>query len=206
MRSYEGIRSSLLLVIFNYLLCPSWMINSTASAFTPILPTTTTNGHIVQHIVNKGDITHTHNIGKLPNSSLIYTRKTSKVSKVKLTKTSTQLQAFTGYEQIQQLAETAKLSTLFSSTSTIPLIPSLLLNSSLFILLRSKLNKMLTPQGFVHSLYLGTLLWHTLGWKGWTTCVSYLFLGQAVTKVKFQEKVKKVCDTLVMFAIYCSIS
>lgn len=177
MRSYEGIRSTLLLVLFNYLLFPSWMINSSVSAFAPISPTTNSHLSSVQH---KGDIPNIHNVGKLPNSSLIYARKAS-----------TQLQAFAGYEQIQQLAKTSKLSTLFSSASTIPLIPSLLLNSSLFLLLRSKLNKMLTPQGFVHSLYLGTLLWHTLGWKGWTTCVLYLFLGQAVTKVKFEEKAKK---------------
>jgi len=49
---------------------------------------------------------------------------------------------------------------------------------------------MLTPEGFYHSLALGTLLWHTLGWQGWTTCVMYLLLGQLVTKVKFEEKEK----------------
>jgi len=49
---------------------------------------------------------------------------------------------------------------------------------------------MLTPEGFYHSLALGTMLWHTLGWQGWTTCVLYLFCGSLVTKVKFQEKEK----------------
>ena len=80
------------------------------------------------------------------------------------------------------------IQSLFTSTVPIPLGPSLLLNASLFLLLNSKLKKMLTPEGFVHSFALGSMLWHTLGWKGWTTCVLYLFLGQAVTKVKFQEK------------------
>ena len=79
---------------------------------------------------------------------------------------------------------------LFTSAVPIPLGPSILLNASLFALLKSKLNKMLTPEGFVHSFALGSMLWHTLGWKGWTTCVLYLFLGQAVTKVRFQEKEK----------------
>lgn len=47
---------------------------------------------------------------------------------------------------------------------------------------------MLTPEGFAHSLALGTMLWTTLGWRGWTVCVLYLFLGQLVTKVGFDEK------------------
>jgi uncharacterized membrane protein len=34
------------------------------------------------------------------------------------------------------------------------------------------------------------MLWNTLGWRGWTLCVLYLFLGSAVTKVKFAEKEK----------------
>jgi len=34
------------------------------------------------------------------------------------------------------------------------------------------------------------MLWTTLGWRGWTVCVLYLFLGQAVTKVGFEEKTK----------------
>ncbi|KAL3773550.1 hypothetical protein ACHAW5_010381 [Stephanodiscus triporus] len=50
---------------------------------------------------------------------------------------------------------------------------------------------MLTPSGFVHSLALGTLLWTSLGWRGWTVCVLYLFLGQAVTKIGFEEKTSR---------------
>merc|ERR1719491_633253 len=78
----------------------------------------------------------------------------------------------------------------FTSTSTVPLLPSLLINSSLFFALRSKLSKVLTKEGVAHSLALGTLLWHTLGWRGWSTCVLYLVLGSLVTKVKFEEKEK----------------
>jgi len=83
------------------------------------------------------------------------------------------------------------IETIFSTTHTVPLYLSLLLNSSLFFILRSKLNQMLTPEGFAHSLVLGTMLWHTLGWRGWSTCVLYLILGQVVTKVKFLEKQAK---------------
>jgi len=70
----------------------------------------------------------------------------------------------------------------------IPFIPSLLLNTLLFLTLRTKLLTMLTPTGYLHSLALGTLLWTTLGWRGWTVCVLYLGLGQMVTKVGFEEK------------------
>jgi len=47
---------------------------------------------------------------------------------------------------------------------------------------------MLTAEGFAHSLALGTMLWTALGWKGWTVCVMYLFLGQFVTKFGFDKK------------------
>ena len=62
------------------------------------------------------------------------------------------------------------------------------INFILFAALRSKLNTMLTPAGFLHSFALGCGLWTTLGWRGWTICVMYLLLGQAVTKLKFKEK------------------
>ena len=39
-----------------------------------------------------------------------------------------------------------------------------------------------------HSLALGSMLCMMLGWRGWFTCVLYLFLESFVTKVKFEEK------------------
>ena len=81
-------------------------------------------------------------------------------------------------------------SSLFAYGSNVPLWQSCALNAVLFGTLRSKLNKMLTAEGFAHAFALGTLLWTTLGWRGWTLCVMYLFLGQAVTKIKFSEKEK----------------
>lgn len=81
--------------------------------------------------------------------------------------------------------------TIFTTTSTVPLLPSFAVNAILFTLLKSKLDKLLTPEGIFHSLALGTMLWNTVGWQGWTTCVLYLALGSLVTKVKFQEKEAK---------------
>ena len=77
--------------------------------------------------------------------------------------------------------------TLLGST-TVPFIPAFALNAILFTLLSPKLLQMLTLPGFFHSMALGTGLWMTLGWKGWSYCVLYLFLGNLVTKVKFAEK------------------
>lgn len=73
----------------------------------------------------------------------------------------------------------------------VPLIEAFGLNAVLFTALLSKLKKMLTPTGIAHSLALGTLLWNTLGWRGWTLCVAYFFLGQAVTKVRFADKERR---------------
>lgn len=77
---------------------------------------------------------------------------------------------------------------LFLTSPPIGLIQSFGLNAVLFAILQSKLLKVLTLEGFFHSLALGTMLWSTLGWQGWTTCVLYLFLGSAVTKVKYKYK------------------
>lgn len=80
---------------------------------------------------------------------------------------------------------------LFRYQGPIPLVQAFGINAVLFALLQGKLNTMLTPSGFTSSLILGTGLWATLGWRGWTLCVLYLFLGQAVTKVRFEEKEKR---------------
>lgn len=80
---------------------------------------------------------------------------------------------------------------IFRYSGQVPVSQSLGLNVVLFALLRSKLLRMLTPVGFVHACALGTGLWATLGWRGWTLCVAYLFLGSGVTKVRFAEKEKR---------------
>lgn len=79
-------------------------------------------------------------------------------------------------------------SSLFRYSGQVPLVQAFGLNAALFVVLRPKLLKVLTPEGFFHALALGTMLWNTLGWRGWTLCVLYLGLGSLVTKVKFQEK------------------
>lgn len=80
---------------------------------------------------------------------------------------------------------------LLRSQGQVPFLQAFGLNAFLFTALSPKLFTMLTPAGFSHAFVLGTLLWKTIGWKGWTLCVLYLFFGQAVTKVKFAEKEKK---------------
>jgi hypothetical protein len=77
---------------------------------------------------------------------------------------------------------------LFRAQGTVPVLQSLGLNMVLFTALSSKLKTMLTPTGFAHTLGLATVLWHTLGWRGWSTCVAFFFAAQIVTKVKFAEK------------------
>lgn len=80
---------------------------------------------------------------------------------------------------------------LLQSQGQVPVPQAFALNAFLFAALSPKLLTMLTPAGFAHAFVLGTSLWHTIGWKGWSLCVLYLFCGQAVTKVKFAEKEKK---------------
>ncbi len=47
---------------------------------------------------------------------------------------------------------------------------------------------LLTRAGWVHAGVLGTLLWGTLGWRGWLAVVVYLGLGSLVTKLGFRRK------------------
>jgi uncharacterized protein (TIGR00297 family) len=46
----------------------------------------------------------------------------------------------------------------------------------------------LTPTGWVHAGVLGTLLWGSLGPRGWLAVVAYLALGSLVTKLGFRRK------------------
>ena len=78
--------------------------------------------------------------------------------------------AFPSGDSISTLARS-----LFSYSGNVPLCQSLGLNALLFTLLRGKLLKILTPEGFIHACALGTGLWATLGWRGWTLCVSDSF-------------------------------
>jgi hypothetical protein len=80
---------------------------------------------------------------------------------------------------------------IFAYNGSVPLALSFGLNALAFGVLWSKLLKMLTPTGFFHALVLGTGLMSTLGWRGWILCVSYLFLGSMVTKIRFAEKEKR---------------
>ena len=48
----------------------------------------------------------------------------------------------------------------------------------------------MTKSGWISSGILGTLLWGSLGWKGWISVVIYLVLGSLVTKIGFNYKNK----------------
>jgi uncharacterized protein (TIGR00297 family) len=80
---------------------------------------------------------------------------------------------------------------LFRSSGQVPFPQALGINVVLFWIARGKLLSALTPAGYIHALALGTMLWTTLGWKGWAYCVLYLILGQTVTKIGFADKEKR---------------
>jgi Integral membrane protein DUF92 len=83
------------------------------------------------------------------------------------------------------------IQTLFPANGGVPVTHALALNSLLFALLHKNLLSALTVSGFFHALILGTVLWTTIGWRGWSVCVLYLVMGQLVTRVKFVEKTKR---------------
>lgn len=95
----------------------------------------------------------------------------------------------TGLKMLPSMTELGQ--SLFSYYGNVPLWQAAGLNAILFALLSKKLFKSLTPEGFAHSFALGTLLWTTLGWRGWSLCVLYLIAGNLVTKVRFAEKEKR---------------
>jgi uncharacterized protein (TIGR00297 family) len=47
---------------------------------------------------------------------------------------------------------------------------------------------LLTPAGWCHAAILGSLLWGTLGPRGWLAVVLYLLLGSLVTRLGFRAK------------------
>jgi len=50
---------------------------------------------------------------------------------------------------------------------------------------------LLTKKGWIHAGVLGTLLWGSVGWKGWLSVCIYLFLGSLVTKIGYKNKASK---------------
>ena len=73
---------------------------------------------------------------------------------------------------------------LFLNSFTIGFIINFLL---IFIFRRYPI---MTKGGWTSAGVLGTLLWGSLGWKGWISVVLYLLLGSLVTKVGFKYKNK----------------
>jgi uncharacterized protein (TIGR00297 family) len=83
------------------------------------------------------------------------------------------------------------IDSLFRYSGQVPFVQAFAINAVLFSAFKDKLLSALTPAGFIHSMVLGTMLWTTLGWRGWSYCVLYLILGQGVTKVGFADKEKR---------------
>jgi uncharacterized protein (TIGR00297 family) len=63
---------------------------------------------------------------------------------------------------------------------------ALALNARLIAL--AQRTPLLTPSGWVHAGILGTLLWGSLGWRGWLAVVAYLALGSLVTRLGLRGK------------------
>ena len=63
---------------------------------------------------------------------------------------------------------------------------ALVLNALLIAL--AQRTPLLTPAGWVHAGILGTLLWGSLGWRGWLAVVAYLALGSLVTRLGLRAK------------------
>ena len=79
------------------------------------------------------------------------------------------------HQSLPSLEAAAGLWEAFVAPANLPV--ALGLNYAGFTLLKSNLMKKLTTQGFFHSMALGMGVWASLGWKGWTLAVAYLFLG-----------------------------
>jgi hypothetical protein len=79
----------------------------------------------------------------------------------------------------QRCAAPAPLSMVLLPHVPPKLLEAAAINSGGFALLiaSGKAGKMLTSQGCAHACALGTLLWYTLGWEGWSACVLYLVAG-----------------------------
>ena len=48
--------------------------------------------------------------------------------------------------------------------------------------------KLLTPAGLFHAVFLGILIWGTLGWRGYAVMIFYFLAGSAVTRVGMKQK------------------
>ena len=80
------------------------------------------------------------------------------------------------------------LAALCSTPTSSSAIKGLAMNTALFAPLVLKGQSMLTATGVLSAWVLGSILWATLGWQGWSVCVVYLLAGSMVTKVKMTEK------------------
>jgi uncharacterized protein (TIGR00297 family) len=69
-----------------------------------------------------------------------------------------------------------------------PWLLGALLNLGLGAITWPIIKKLLTPAGLLHAWILGTIVWATLSWQGYTVVVFYFLVGSAVTKIGMAEK------------------
>ena len=50
---------------------------------------------------------------------------------------------------------------------------------------------LLTKKGWINAGILGTLLWGSIGWKGWISVCIYLFMGTLVTRIGYKDKASR---------------
>ncbi|NJO81220.1 MAG: TIGR00297 family protein [Cyanobacteria bacterium RM1_2_2] len=69
-----------------------------------------------------------------------------------------------------------------------PWVFALAINLVLLLIAWFAPKKLLTPAGLVHAGILGTILWGTLGWRGYLVMMFYFLVGSAVTRIGLAQK------------------
>jgi len=67
-------------------------------------------------------------------------------------------------------------------------LTAVLVNGALWALGFVSRQRALTQAGLLHAAALGTLLWASLGWAGWTTCLLFLVISSIATRLKQDRK------------------
>ncbi|MGA1408937.1 MAG: TIGR00297 family protein [Prochlorotrichaceae cyanobacterium] len=62
------------------------------------------------------------------------------------------------------------------------------LNGVLWTIASLAPKKLLTPAGYAHAVFLGVLVWGSLGWRGYLVVMVYFLLGSAVTRLGMAQK------------------
>lgn len=69
-----------------------------------------------------------------------------------------------------------------------PWVFALAINLVLLLIAWAVPKKLLTPAGLVHAGILGTILWGTLGWRGYLVMMFYFLVGSVATRIGMAQK------------------